>query len=79
MCVVTARVDAQSIRDNARATRGWSSYGLDYAETRFSRLKQIDAGNIGKLGLVWSCNLESTFGGRARPWSRTRNDRADFG
>ncbi|WP_439647584.1 hypothetical protein [Burkholderia stagnalis] len=52
---------------------------MDYAETRFSRLKQIDAGNIGKLGLVWSCNLESTFGGRARPWSRTRNDRADFG
>ena len=63
----TARVDGAMIVANERGTRDWPSYGLDYAETRFSKLKQINADNIGKLGLVWSYNLESNRGVEATP------------
>lgn len=64
---VTSRIDTQSIRANERTTADWPSYGLDHAETRFSRLTQISTGNVGKLGLVWSYNLESTRGVEATP------------
>ncbi len=64
---VTARVDGAAIRANAATSRDWPSHGLDYAETRFSRLKQVDAGNVGQLGLAWSYDLESTRGVEATP------------
>jgi quinohemoprotein ethanol dehydrogenase len=62
-----AKVDAASIKANAATGRDWPAHGLDYAETRFSPLKQIDAGNVKGLGLVWSYNLESTRGVEATP------------
>ncbi|SPR96589.1 PQQ-dependent dehydrogenase, methanol/ethanol family [Cupriavidus taiwanensis] len=62
-----ARVDGAFISANASTTRDWPSHGLDYAETRFSRLRQIDTANVRKLGLVWSYNLESTRGVEATP------------
>lgn len=63
----TGRIDGAAIRANARITADWPSYGLDYAETRFSKLDQINAGNVKSLGLVWSYNLESTRGVEATP------------
>ncbi|MCW5636835.1 MAG: PQQ-dependent dehydrogenase, methanol/ethanol family [Rubrivivax sp.] len=63
----TARIDGRAIQANAATTRDWPSYGLDYAETRFSRLKQIDAGNVKDLGLVWSYDLQSNRGVEATP------------
>ena len=63
----TARVDGAAIRANAAATRDWPTIGLDYAETRFSKLKRINAANVRDLGLVWSYNLESTRGVEATP------------
>lgn len=63
----TGRVDGAFIRANAAKTPDWPSYGLDYAETRFSRLDQINAGNVKDLGLAWSYNLESTRGVEATP------------
>jgi quinohemoprotein ethanol dehydrogenase len=63
----TAKVDGAAIVANAKATKDWPSYGLDYAETRFSQLRQIDAGNVGQLGLVWSYDLESNRGVEATP------------
>ncbi|SOY61204.1 Quinohaemoprotein ethanol dehydrogenase [Cupriavidus phytorum] len=62
-----ARVDGAFISANASTSRDWPSHGLDYAETRFSRLRQIDAANVRQLGLVWSYNLESTRGVEATP------------
>jgi PQQ-dependent dehydrogenase (methanol/ethanol family) len=64
---VTARIDGAAIRANTRATQDWPSHGLDYAETRFSRLTQIDTGNVKDLGLVWSYDLESNRGVEATP------------
>ncbi|WP_265923272.1 PQQ-dependent dehydrogenase, methanol/ethanol family [Cupriavidus nantongensis] len=62
-----AKVDGAFISANASTTRDWPSHGLDYAETRFSRLRQIDTANVRQLGLVWSYNLESTRGVEATP------------
>ena len=36
------KIDGTAIRANARTSRDWPGYGLDYAETRFSRLSQIN-------------------------------------
>ncbi len=35
----------------------WLTYGLSQTEQRYSQLKQIDASNVGKLGLGWSAPL----------------------
>jgi len=64
---VTGKVDGASIRANTKATKDWPSYGLDHAETRFSKLRQVNDGNVGKLGLAWTYNLESTRGVEATP------------
>jgi PQQ-dependent dehydrogenase (methanol/ethanol family) len=43
----------------------WLTYGLTQTEQRYSPLKQIDASNVGKLGLAWSAPLvDATAGGR---------------
>jgi quinohemoprotein ethanol dehydrogenase len=60
-------VDGQYIVANATDTRSWPSHGLDYAETRFSKLAQINIDNARQLGLVWSYDLESTRGIEATP------------
>ncbi|MDO5621177.1 MAG: PQQ-dependent dehydrogenase, methanol/ethanol family [Paracoccus sp. (in: a-proteobacteria)] len=52
---------------NATETKNWPSYGLDYQETRFSKLDQINADNVGDLGLAWSLSLESRRGVEATP------------
>jgi quinohemoprotein ethanol dehydrogenase len=62
------RVNGDFIRANAaQKTPDWPSYGLDYAESRFSKLDQVNAGNVKQLGLAWSYNLESTRGVEATP------------
>ncbi|MDM0058845.1 PQQ-dependent dehydrogenase, methanol/ethanol family [Variovorax fucosicus] len=61
------KVNTAFIRSNAVTTEEWPSYGLDYAETRFSRLKKINTSNVKDLGLVWSYDLESTRGVEATP------------
>ena len=61
------KLDGARIQANAATTRDWPSHGLDYAETRFSQLKQIDSANVKRLGLAWTYNLESTRGVEATP------------
>jgi quinohemoprotein ethanol dehydrogenase len=50
------RVDDVVLRNAAKSSSDgdWLSYGLTPGETRFSPLKQIDASNVKRLGLVWS-------------------------
>src|SRR6266704_2716421 len=40
IAAVTRRVDSAFIAANAVSTADWPSHGLDYAETRFSKLSQ---------------------------------------
>ena len=35
----------------------WTTYGLDQAETRFSTLAQVNAGNVDRLEVAWSYQL----------------------
>nr|WP_245196506.1 PQQ-dependent dehydrogenase, methanol/ethanol family [Sphingomonas jejuensis] len=37
--------------------RDWPGFGRTYGEQHFSPLDQINAGNVGELGLVWSLDL----------------------
>src|SRR5688500_8860125 len=65
---VTSAVDDAAIKAAGGAdNKDWLTYGLDYAETRFSKLKQITTENVKQLGLMWSFNLESVRGVEATP------------
>ena len=51
-----------AIVDNALLTHEptgahWAGYGRTFDEQRFSPLKQIDTGNISRLGLAWTLDL----------------------
>jgi quinohemoprotein ethanol dehydrogenase len=50
------RIDDAALRNAAKSASDgdWLSYGLTPGETRFSPLKQIDASNVKRLGLVWT-------------------------
>ncbi|RJF70843.1 PQQ-dependent dehydrogenase, methanol/ethanol family [Rhodopseudomonas palustris] len=64
---VTGAIDGAAIIANATTTNDWPSYGLDYAETRFSKLDKINTDNVKQLGLKWSYNLQSERGVEATP------------
>ncbi len=64
---VTGAIDSAAIVANAATSKDWPTYGLDYAESRFSKLSQITADNVKNIGLVWTYNLESTRGVEATP------------
>ncbi len=64
---VTSAIDSKAIEANATTTNDWLSYGLDYAETRFSKLDKINDSNVKDLGLMWTYNLESIRGVEATP------------
>lgn len=45
----------------------WMSHGRTYSEQRFSPLKQVDVGNVSRLGLAWSVDLNTNKGQEATP------------
>ena len=45
----------------------WLTYGGDYAEQRFSPLKQINEYNVDQLGLAWYADMDSARGQEATP------------
>ncbi len=45
----------------------WPSDGRDYSAQRYSPLAQIDAGNVGQLGLAWFDDLDTYRGVEATP------------
>src|SRR5262245_9847598 len=46
---VTSAVDGAMIRTNTATSNDWPTIGLDYAETRFSKLHEITADNVKRL------------------------------
>jgi PQQ-dependent dehydrogenase (methanol/ethanol family) len=61
------RVDDAALKDAAKTGEEWISYNLGWSEQRYSPLHQIDAGNIGRLGLAWSYEIPAAQG---RPQTR---------
>ena len=48
------KVDDAALRNAGKTGEEWLVNGLNPGETRYSPLKQIDATNVGRLGLAWS-------------------------
>jgi quinohemoprotein ethanol dehydrogenase len=53
----TRTVDDAALRNSGKTGEEWLTNGLNYGETRFSPLKQIDASNVSRLGLAWSYDI----------------------
>ena len=64
---VTSAIDTASVKANTETSKDWPTIGLDFAETRFSKLNQITTDNVKNLGLMWSYDLESVRGVEATP------------
>ncbi len=64
---ITSAVDGAFIKANDATAKDWPTVGFDYAETRYSKLKEINTDNVKQLGLKWSYNLESLRGIEATP------------
>jgi quinohemoprotein ethanol dehydrogenase len=64
---VTSAIDSASINANSATSKDWPTTGLDYAETRYSKLNQINTDNVKNLGLLWSYPLASSRGVEATP------------
>lgn len=52
IAAATKGLDTPAIIANAAQTENWPTYGLDYQETRYSKLDQITSDNVGELGLA---------------------------
>jgi len=52
-------VDDSALKSAAKHGEEWLTYGRDYAQTRYSPLKQIDTNNVSRLGLAWYYDTES--------------------
>src|SRR6516165_9621490 len=57
----TRQPDANALRNAAQSTE-WLTYGGNCGETRYSPLRQIDAANVGRIGLAWSATVGSGGG-----------------
>ncbi|MCX7065335.1 MAG: PQQ-dependent dehydrogenase, methanol/ethanol family [Proteobacteria bacterium] len=62
-----ANVDDKRLRAAADDGANWLSYGRTYDEQRFSPLTTINDGNVAKLGLHWSFDLDTARGQEATP------------
>src|ERR1700694_2683931 len=56
-------VDDRALKNAGKTGEEWLTHGINYAEQRFSPLKQIDSTNVNRLGLAWSYEL-GTGGGQ---------------
>jgi glucose dehydrogenase len=59
------RVDDAALKDAGKTGEEWISYNVKWSEQRYSPLNQINAGNVGKLGVAWSSDIPAA-GGRAQ-------------
>jgi quinohemoprotein ethanol dehydrogenase len=63
LAVVSVQAQQASKVDDATLLKpsdgDWVGYGRDYAETHHSPLKQIDQGNVARLGQAWSVEVGS--------------------
>src|SRR5215467_5376328 len=56
------RIDDAALRDAGKTGEEWISYNGSWSEQRYSVLKQIDASNVGRLGLAWYIDIPAAPG-----------------
>jgi len=59
-------IDDAALKKADARTGDWITHGRDYAETRFSPLKQISDATVKDLGLAWSFDTETNRGLKRR-------------
>jgi quinohemoprotein ethanol dehydrogenase len=57
----TPQFEAAQYSDAANGTN-WPAYGRTYDESHYSPLDQINAGNVGRLGLKWALDITAPGG-----------------
>ncbi|MGX7893941.1 PQQ-dependent dehydrogenase, methanol/ethanol family [Tsuneonella sp. HG222] len=62
-----AAIAAAALLVAAGPQADWPTTGRTYAEEHYSPLDQIDAANVGRLGLAWYADLETDRGQEATP------------
>lgn len=62
-----AQLDDAALRDAEARAGEWLTHGRNYAETRYSPLKQINAETVKRLGLAWSFDTQTERGLEATP------------
>lgn len=60
-------VDGALLARAGSDTGNWLTYGRTYDEQRFSPASQIDTGNVAKLGLAWSADMDTARGQEGTP------------
>jgi quinohemoprotein ethanol dehydrogenase len=60
-------IDDKALQNVESRPGQWLSHGRDAGETRFSPLVEIDADNVGNLGLAWSYETGTSRGLEATP------------
>jgi len=63
----TAAITDARLTAAASDPADWITHGGSYAETRYSELAKIDAGNAGQLGLAWFYDTNTNRGLEATP------------
>ncbi len=60
VALLTACSGSRPVEDTptARGGANWAGYGGDENEQHYSRLSQIDDGNVSRLGLAWSYDID---------------------
>jgi len=66
-CNRSTVIDDARLRGADRDAGNWLQYGRTYDDHRYSPLTQINEQTVGKLGLVWSRELNTTRGLEATP------------
>lgn len=64
---MAAAVNADRLAAAAGDASNWLTHGGTYAEQRFARLDQINAGNVSQLGLAWYHDFDTNRGQEATP------------
>jgi PQQ-dependent dehydrogenase (methanol/ethanol family) len=59
LVMVASLLAGAALAGPARAQSGWSAYGGDTANTRYSPLAQINTGNVGQLRAAWALQFGS--------------------
>jgi PQQ-dependent dehydrogenase (methanol/ethanol family) len=65
--LLAVRAAAQDLAGVQNDDKQWAMPAKNYANTRFSGLKQINTGNAGQLHLAWSFSVGSAHGQEAAP------------
>src|SRR5580658_5318109 len=56
------QVDDTLLKSGSKTGEEWVSYGVNWSEQRYSPLNQINASNIGRLGLAWTYDIAVATG-----------------